>query len=83
MAGSDDEESDRELRTRAVDEYIGVLQKAAIPDILLHVAAWVRTRPRVVSAIPRGRPGAPMPLMSDQRLYRVGGYAYPRRSPGP
>ena len=42
MTGSDDEESDRELRTRAVDEYIGVLQKAAIPDILLHVAAWVR-----------------------------------------
>ena len=57
MAGSDDEESDRELRTRAVEEYIGVLQKAAIPDILLHVAAWVRGP---ASCRP-SREGAPAP----------------------
>ena len=39
--GTEDEETDRELRTDAVSSYLALLDKPHLPDILIKIMCWV------------------------------------------
>ena len=39
--GTDDDDLDNELRIQAVSEYMSLLKRVQLPDILMHVVAWV------------------------------------------
>ena len=40
--GTEDEETDAELRLDAVSSYISLLEKPHLPDVLVKIICWVR-----------------------------------------
>ena len=45
--GTDDEDTDAELRLDAVSAYVELLDKPNLPDILVKIICWVRARESV------------------------------------
>ena len=51
--GTEDEETDLELRTNAVASYVDLLEQPHLPDALVKIICWVRAQPLPSQVDPR------------------------------